>query len=233
MLTPRERAVTAADEAAFAALETEVGGRPALVAVLAAADLSAEESLIVGSLADPANDGISLAKVCLGGNVSLGRLMKIFQAAALAKGQAKAIARVAEKLPDVAAGVMEDAVKGARTCGRCQGIGTVEAKQADGTKGMEECSACFGRGMVPYLPPVDIRKMALQVGGLLDKGTGNKIVIAQQQINTGAADTQQFDKLMGALDAALYGTGRDRLRTGTVVDVPAGGADGEESTEHP
>lgn len=215
-LTQRQRDVTAADEAGFATLERELGGRPALVAILAGADLNADEGKIVGLLADPENDRLSLAKVCIGGGLSMGRLMKLFQAAALAKGQVKAIQRVAAKLPDVAAGVMDDAVAGERPCGRCNGLGWMPEKpgapDAQGDPGPSlPCPDCYGKGTVIHAPDHQVREMALRIGGLLEKGGGGaKILIANQNNGGGVADSASFDKLMSSLDTALYGEGRGR-----------------------
>lgn len=214
--SPLMRRVTPADEAAFAALEAEVGGRAALVALLAAADLAPEESTIAGMLVDPVNDGVSLAKICIGGGIPLGRMLKVLQAAALAKGQTKAIVRVAAKLPDVADGVMDDAIGGLRQCDACSGLGLVTAEPTEQAPNPEpvKCKPCRGSGQVRYEPSNEVRKMALQIGGMLDKGGGAKIVVNQNQANFAAGGgADGYDGLMAALDTALYGAGRDRLRS--------------------
>lgn len=229
-LTARMRAVTPAEEATFAVLEREVGGRQALVTALMAAELSHDQSVVVGMLADPLNDSASLAKVCAQGNVSFAQLMKIFQGAALAKGQMKAIARVAEKLPDVAAAVMEDALPSLRVCPLCDGLAEMpgEPTPDDPNPPPVRCKTCRGKGQVAFKPDTDVRKMALQIGGLLDKGNGSKIIVAQQQISGHEAGSQFFDSLMGALDSTLYGEGRARLRRPpTMPAMPAGGGEGD------
>lgn len=220
-LTAVQRTVNAADEAAFAALELELGGRPALASILAGADLNQDEAKIAGLLADPQNDSVSLAKVCIGAGLSMTRLMKLFQAAALAKGQTKAIVRIAAKLPDVAAGVMEDAIGGEKTCQTCNGFCSVPKPTKDDPAAVEECRECRGKGTVYHQPDADTREMALRIGGLLDKGgSGAKILIANQNNGSGGgvADTASFDKLMSAIDGALYGEGRARQRSGDPID---------------
>lgn len=76
----------------------------------------------------------------------------------------------------------------------------------------EKCKACKGKGQVRYEPANETRKMALQIGGLLDKGGGAKIVVNQNQANFHGDGGGTYDSLMEALDGALYGKGRDRLR---------------------
>lgn len=222
-LTTAQREVSAAEEIAFATIETELGGRAQMVAVLASADLNQDEGKILGLLADPLNDGLSLAKVCLGGGLKMTRLLKLFQAAALAKGQTAAISRIAGKLPDVAASVMEDAVGGKRMCEECKGYGVVKkpTKEDPGAEG--ECPECRGRCEVYFHPEANVRELALRIGGLLEKGGGGaKILINNQQVNTGsAADSASYDRLMAQLDTALYGAGRDRQQP------PADVVDGE------
>lgn len=219
-LTTQQRQVNAADEAAFAVLERELGGRAALAAILAGADLNQDEARIAGLLADPSNDGVSLAKVCVGAGLSMTRLMKLFQAAALAKGQTKAIVRIAAQLPDVAAGVMEDAIGGDKTCRACNGFQFVPKPTKEDPDATAECGECRGKGTIYHQPDADTREMALRIGGLLEKGGGAKILIANQNNGGGGgvADTASFDKLMAAIDGTLYGEGRARQRTSAAVD---------------
>lgn len=219
-LTHVQRAVTAADEAGFSTLEKELGGRPALVAILAGADLNGDEARVMGLLADPQNDTTSLAKVCVGAGISMARLMKLFQAAALVKGQTKAIQRIAERLPDVAAAIMEDAIPREKECPICDGLTTVPGRPTKENPDPEpvKCTVCKGKGTVPFVPEHQVREMALRIGGLLEKGGGSgvKVLVANQNNGAGVsvADTKSFDSLMAAVDGALYGEGRARQRTG-------------------
>lgn len=222
-LTARERAVTASDELSFATMETELGGRKQLVAVLAAADINGDENSILALLADPQNDGISLAKLCLGGGLSLSRLMTLFKAAALAKGQVKAIARIAAKLPDVAAGVMEDAIGGEKICKQCNGYQFLPAPTEKDPNATEKCPKCLGKGMVLFEPDSDVREMALRIGGLLEKGGGSKIAILQSFGQGSAANPGSFDTLMSGLDRELYGDGRARQRQAPAGQPPIDG----------
>lgn len=225
-LTLVQRAVTPAEEIAFATIETELGGRQKMVAVLASADLNADEGKILGLLADPGNDALSLAKVCIGGGLKVGRLLKLFQAAALAKGQTAAISRIAAKLPDVAASVMDDAVGGERVCDACHGFGQVKKPTKDDPGQEVECPECRGRCVVQFHPEAAVREMALRVGGLLEKGGGAKVQILNQNAHMNVqqgspADSASYDQLMTQLDRALYGAGHARSRTGAEAKAEA------------
>lgn len=234
-LTPAMRQVTSADEAAFATLEVELGGRPALLAILAAADLNQDEATTLALLADPQSDGVSLAKLCASTGLGLGRLLKLLQAAALVKGQTKAIAKVAARLPDVAYHLMEDAIPRDVICPVCEGLLTVPGKvtDKDPTPDPIACVFCRGKGTVPFVPDYHVREMALRIGGLLEKNSGSKIVIANQNVGGSAAESGSFDRLMAQLDGALYGDGRAR---GSAASASGGASEGRRTdtdTEEP
>ncbi len=229
------RSVTVADELAFSTLEHEVGGRQALAAALAGADVNVDEAQIVGMLADPRNDPVSLAMLCSYGRLSLHRLLKLFDSVVFVKGQLKARAKIAAALPDVAAAVMEDAIPGDRVCPACDGFQTIEVKSVDSTgapTGATErvkCPTCYGLGTVRHIPETDIRKLALEIGGLTPKShpshTGAKTMIVNAPGGNGFGAGGSFDELMTRLDGALYGGGRERTRRGkgqlnAVADPP-------------
>lgn len=227
-LTQRQREVTSTEEASFAALELELGGRQQLAAILAGADLSMQDAAVAGLLADPLNDGISLAKVCNQGGVTMARLLKLFKEAVIIKGQVKALARIGAAIPDVAASVMEDAIPGKRVCPRCEGLSTIQNPKMPTATDQEyqetiECPKCAGKGTIIHVPLHEVQKTALQLGGLLDKGGGTRILNVNANKNVppvGGVGVDSFDKLMTNLDSFLYGSGRDRLvPSGPVTDA--------------
>lgn len=143
--------------------------------------------------------------------MSLHDLIKVFQEAAKTRGQMLAISRIAEKIPDVAAAVMEDATPGVKTCGLCLGATRLPKPTADDPQATAECHECRGTGLVHHHPEHDVQKTALKIAGLLDSHKGMNLNILQQQLNAPRTDTLGFDQLMEGLDTVLYGKGRDRL----------------------
>ncbi len=115
-------ALTPAEEAQFSSVEVELGGRQKLAALLAAADVPDRDRSLAARLVDPANDHLSLAQLCAFERISLRRLLDFIKDAALISGQVRALVTVGDRLPDVAASLMTDAVGGDRTCSVCRGL---------------------------------------------------------------------------------------------------------------
>lgn len=217
-MTKAQRSVSPAEEAAFAAIEAEMGGRARLVSALGSAQLPKDVSMVLGMIADPMHDHESLAKICALGGVSLAKLQKTFEAAVRARAHVIAHARIAEKAPDLAAAVMEDSIPGWRPCRECDGFGTklTEVKDAEGTR--EEprpCPSCKGKGRVWFVPDHEMQKTALKISGLLESGSKGRgdvnLAVLQANTTNNPGNPVNFDQLMGKLDAVLYGSGRDRL----------------------
>lgn len=215
-LTRAQKIVTPAEEAAFATIEADMGGRQKLISTLATAQLPAPISRILGAIADPANDGVSLAKVCAAHDVSLAKLLDVFKVALLARGRLAATVRIATALPEVAQQVMEDAVGGNRVCPDCLGAKRVDDSTEKDPAGTKPCARCKGKGEVRFIPDHEVQKTALKIGGLLEHGSGMKIAVNQNMLNLGGggADSESYDRLVAALDTRLYGGGRARLRAG-------------------
>ncbi len=226
-LTQAQRTVSPAEEAAFATVETEMGGRQKLISTLSTAQLPKPIARILGAIADPANDGVSLAKVCAAHDVSLAKLLEVFRSALLARSQMAATVRIATALPEVAQQVMDDAVGGRRVCSTCLGAKRLAAPTEKDSEATEPCPACKGVGEVQFVPDHEVQKTALKLGRLLDSG-GMKIAVNQNTLNLGGggADAESYDRLVAALDTRLYGGGRARLRAGD-EDPPDDVVEGE------
>lgn len=239
-MTPAQRDITPAEEAAFATIEAEMGGRGRLVAALSTAQLPKDLTQVLGMIADPLHDHESLAKICALGNVGLAKLLKMFQEAVRTRSHLIAHTRIAEKLPDVAAAVMEAATPGWRPCLNCLATGIVTVvvpdRDAEGKIIPEAfhderkiCGTCQGRKQVWYEPEHEAQKTALKIGGILDtgkKGAGVNLSVLQQNTQINPQDTGNYDRMMEALDGVLYGQGRERLARGMAgaVEVGEGGA---------
>ena len=212
----------------FTTLEQELGGRLAVATLLGAIPLPQRESRLLTLLADPANDAISLGRFCRQVHISLDRLFVLLREAALVRGQVRALVAVGTRLPEVAAGLMADAIPGERTCATCRGLGQFVDDPTPQTPAPVPrlCTACAGTGTVAYVPEVELRKIALQIGHLLEKSGGTTVNIAQK---FGPGET--YDQLTTRTDAMLYGTGRERTISPPLEGDVQEGTEGTEGTE--
>ncbi len=220
-------ALMPAEEAQFASFEVALGGRQQLAALLAAADVPARDLDLAALLVDPANDTTSLAQLCAFSRVSLRRLLDFVKDAALIRGQVQALVAVGERLPEVAASLMADAIPSDRTCPTCRGLRQLvdDPTPQHPSPVPRICTTCTGTGTVPYHPETELRKVALQIGKLLDKpGSTNNVFVATK---FGEGTAPSFNASVMELDQALDGKRRDRFGR-RIVDTPS-----TESTDRP
>lgn len=202
-------------------MEVELGGRQKLAALLAAADVPDRDRSLAARLVDPANDHLSLAQLCAFERISLRRLLDFIKDAALISGQVRALVTVGDRLPDVAASLMTDAVGGDRTCSVCRGLRQLidDPTPQNPSPVPRICVACSGTGVVEYHPETELRKVALTLGKLLEKpGNTNNIVFAQK---FGAGTAPSYAASVVELDQAIDGRQRDQFgRRRAVPDPP-------------
>lgn len=208
------RQVSGAERVALATYEAELGGRSRLVEKLAHAQLDKAGGRFVQMLADPQHDALSLAEICALTATPIAKVTGWISASLMAKSTLLATMHIAAGLPDVAKGVMDDAIPGIKTCVVCNGTTKVEGPEPD--KPMD-CPACQGRGVRYFEADNDVRKMALALGGLLApsgsaKG-GVSIVNNNLALAAGGAAgaSAGLDRITELTDRLLYGVGRDRL----------------------
>ncbi len=222
-MEPEQRAVTQAEIVAFETVEVEMGGRARLVGMLSAAPLTKELRLVTHLIADPNNDHESLARICALGRVDLATVLKTLLSATKARAQAIAISRIGEKLPDVAAAVMEEAIPGWKLCPACLGSGQISRQPSEeDPRTQQECTACKGLGQQWNQPDHDVQKTALKLGGLLDTHKGATLQMFNQQNVNNPGDTGTYDSLMSKLDDVIYGKGRERIRKSFQVEEVEG-----------
>lgn len=218
-MTKAQRSVSPAEEAAFATIEAEMGGRARLVSALSSAQLPKDIAQVLGMISDPLHDHESLAKICALGGVSLAKIQKAFEGSVMARAHLLAHTKIAERTPDLAAQVMDDAIGGWRVCVACEGVGTtmVEVKDQEGTRDEQrECPTCKGKCRVWFQPDHEVQKTALKLAKLLETGRGgggSGVNVAMIQANTAGnpGDQTSYNQLIGKLDDVLYGSGRQRL----------------------
>jgi hypothetical protein len=204
-------ALTPSEEAQFASFEVALGGRQPLAALLAAADVPARDLRLAALLVDPANDQTSLAQLCAFSRVSLRRLLDFVKDAALIRGQVHALVAVGERLPEVAAGLMHDAIPAERTCPTCRGLRQLldDPTPQNPSPVPRICKTCDGAGTIHYTPETELRKVALQIGKLLDKpGNTNNVFVATK---FGEGTAPSFNASVMELDEVLDGKHRDRF----------------------
>lgn len=169
-------------------IEDAAGGRLELAATLEAAP-GAEFELLAGYLADPANDGLSLAALCRKAGLSMRDFLTSLRDARYARLAAEIGLKVAQHLPKVAEDIVLRAQPHYVECPGCAGSGVAPvfpapsssssggsgsdaAENADQPPAPPPCSLCKGSGQQLVLPELARQKLALELGGVLKQGPG-------------------------------------------------------------
>ena len=192
----------------LATLEKEVGGREMLVAGLLHAPASEDLSFLLGLLGDPLNAKEPIAKLCaLSGGIKPGEMLDAYKAGELNRAQAVATSRIGKSLAAVAEDTMRRSLPHEQICAVCTGTGTQvpEPSKAQPNPTPAPCPACRGTGQTPCEGDIEHKKLALDMGKLLQKG-GGPLVNVNQQVGmlfgtTGGA----LEQLQAATDQILYG----------------------------
>lgn len=193
-------------------IEKDLGGREAVVGMLALAPLTKDLRYVLGMLGDPRNNGQSLAEICALGNILPGALLKHLADAAMLRGKVKAAQKVGDGIAAVAEDVMRRAAPYEDTCnGGCAGIGTItpEPTKDEPNPSPEPCETCQGTGRLLYRPDLERQKLAIEMAQLLPKSGG--INVAVQQNNhpggggVGATGFGLLERLQEVTDRILYG----------------------------
>lgn len=208
-------------------VEQTLGGREALVGMLALAPLTQDLRYVLGMLGDPRNQTKSLAEICADGNILPGDLLKQLSGAALLRGKVKASQHIGDGIAAVAEDVMRRAAPYEATCSTCQGVGQVtpEPTQPVPNPVPGPCETCRGTGRLIYAPDLERQKLAIEMAQLLPKGGGLQILNANVQGGMSAAGggLGPIEKLQALTDRLLYGSGQP----------PAGEGSGAEDAEDP
>lgn len=206
-------------EQALKQVEIAGGGRGSIVEALyhSPMELAEDQQRLLNMLADPDNDGRSLAKVCADAGLKVKALLDLLRTARGARAYYEAINRVYDKLPDVAGDVMDRAVPHHLPCTACNGTGTTRTKA--GGK-LTTCVPCNGKGTFLELPDLERQKVALTIGGLLkpEKGGTTLNVNQQQVLQAGFFTSEDLKTFQTRSDKALFGE-RRAPEEPAVVDV--------------
>lgn len=186
--------------------EGELGGREALINILAHAHATPAQQHVLGLLADPTFTRQSLADVCKRGNLKLSELWSLLRTAALAKAAVKSTLIVSERLPAVVSDVMERSAPYEETCAYCEGVGQIVDAPCEEEPNPEpyQCPECKGKGMFKRQPELERQVIALKLGGLLRDGGGFTINNLNQAI-ANPAQPGSYEQLLTDADTALEG----------------------------
>lgn len=193
----------------LAELETALGGRPALIGLLALAPLNKDGKRFLALLAEPSNAGTPLAQVCAQGATLPGDLVTWVTTGMTLKAQVLARALIAARTPAVVQEVMQQAATWEDTCPTCLGLAktTPEPTEAQPNPASVPCATCQGHGVVRVSADPECRRYALDMAGLLPKSGGISITNQALAIAAPGAVGSEVDRLQEAMDQVLYGHG--------------------------
>lgn len=208
----------------LALLEAEIGGRDALVAALSHAPKSRDFALILGLVGDPMEVETPLADLCARGGVTVGELLQAYTAGEIARAQAVSTSKVGQQLAAVAEDTMRMSLPRPQLCMGCSGLGLITDEPTKKMPNPEPhpCQACAGTGQITVEGDLEHKKLALDMGRMLQKsgGSGLNLTVSQQVgVQVGSAGGA-LERLQAATDQILYGD------LGA-VEAPSGVVDGE------
>lgn len=199
-----------------ATLEAAIGGRDALVAALLHAPYSKDLQYLLGVLGDPATRATPLAQLCAERGLTPGEVVEAYKAGEINRAQALATQKVGARLADVAEDTMRLSLPHEITCLECEGTGTVRGEK--GTVGA--CQTCHGLGVHKAEGDLDHKKLALEMGKMLQKGGGIALNLTQNTgVFTGGSAGGALELLQTATDRILYGGGEDAVMEGEVAEA--------------
>ncbi len=200
-------------------LETELGGRQALVGMLTLAPLTKDLRYFLGLLGDPHCREHSLAEICTTANVLPGALLQELAQAAMLVGKVRAAQQVAKGIAAVAEDVIRRGAPYEEACTTCRGTGSItpdpSAAQPNPSPG--PCSTCQGGGRLRYEPELERQKLALELAQLLPKGGGVNIAVQQNNQGSSGGGQGTLEKITHLTDQLLYGD--DMGTTPDVIDA--------------
>lgn len=212
-------------------IERDLGGRAAVVGMLALAPLTPDLRYLLGLLGDPTHQTRSLAEICTMARILPGTLLQQLASATLLTGKVRANQKISQGIAAVVEDVMKRGAPYEDTCGECLGAGMITPDPTPQTPNPtpERCQTCRGTGRLVYQPELERQKLAIEMAQLLPKGGG--VNIAVQQNNTLGAGAGMggglLDRLQTMSDQVLYGGEERAAPTTDFEPEPAAPLDGE------
>lgn len=192
----------------LAQIEADLGGRGALVGMLALAPLTPDLRYVLGLLGDPLHQSLSLAEICARGNLLPGDLLTQLSRAALLKGKVLAGQQIAKYIGPVTEDILRRAAPYDAPCnGGCGGTGsiTLDPTPVNPNPSPQPCMTCRGTGTLRYQPDLERQKLAVELAQLLPKGGGIQIAQINGAAPTGSGGQGVLEKLQAVTDQLLYG----------------------------
>jgi len=194
---------------AVMAFETALGGRDALIDVLAVADDAPEVARILNLLLDPRYQAMSLRRLCTMTGLSVADFFAAYKTAAVVRAHIQAAPIIAAKLLGVVDDLMTRAQPHYLICPVCRGTGSIvpEPTTAKPNPIPEPCTSCVeGRQLV--LPDLDRQKLALEVAELI-KPRGGMVFNQANLLNTNGdrpsgGATGALEQLQQAASSVLF-----------------------------
>ncbi len=211
-------------------LEREVGGRSEVIQSLVTAPQSKDVKYLLGLLADPDNQRLSLAQVCVLAKVVPGTLLELMERGVKVRTRVIASHIVAQGTAAMVRDVMQKAAPYEDACTECGGAGSVtpDPTEAQRNPTPVPCKTCLGGGKLQYQADGECRKLGLEMAGLTAKGGGIVInnsnqVLAPTLLGGGMA----LEAFQEAMDRVLFGQRPPIEATDAeiVVDPSLDGAD--------
>jgi len=208
MASDRELATLNAAKSTIALFEKALGGRESVVESLAIDSTPAIQRFL-RVLLDPEFDSYSLAELAEQAQIGLTDLLRAYRNATLIKAHILATKAIADRLPALAADVMDRAMPQEVMCPVCRGTGTPPG----GKKG-DLCKTCNSTGKITRAPTVARQRLALEIAELLRKDRP----AFHQQINVNPSAPVapgSLEQLQSAVTSILYA----RPAVPTTIDV--------------
>jgi hypothetical protein len=172
-----------------------MGGRDAMVDILALAPLDKKQEHFLRLLADPMRSGDSLATIVRDAGLLPNQVLSLFREASFTKAHIISMGQLAERVPAIVKDLADKSLDAVIECPDC--LGTLEGDHG------EACMTCHGRGTVMRPGDLDHKKVALELGGLLKKGPGAVVNVQQNNIAT-TAPGGYFSRFVKSTDADAY-----------------------------
>lgn len=207
--------------------ENQAGGRDKFQKILCYLPHDAQEELLMKMLGDPKLNHKSLAALAARCGFSAGRVIDFFRRAQKAEAFVKSFKGVYEKLPDLTGSVMTEALPRTVRCTLCDKgkltnpINPATGKPAGGKR--RNCNICEGRGYTIGRPEVDRQRLALEMSGVIQKGSGVTVNNQQNTAVVANMGTPQalFKSFLEASDKVLFGEQAEPAIDAEVIEEEA------------